>query len=233
MAWANIATGETPNGALAFARLLTNVVMVRNPFNGLWPWDARKRVAEAIALARQSYLATEMDDARAAWVDVRRLQETLAHVPGTGGSVVGGAAVGAIIGVGTDHIRVRCEAAQAELIRAAETHGARPTVSDLLKAWSEFIHNGLPALRTLIIDNLKPHVQGASSEGNVNAAFEGTFVVTRQSAASAFGHFVAAHDRDRRDSRLKAAARAGWILVGIAATKFSDLLWNLLSRVPH
>jgi hypothetical protein len=51
---------------------------VRHLFAGLLPWDGRTRAAEAIALARQTYLAIEMDDARSAWVDVRRLQEALA-----------------------------------------------------------------------------------------------------------------------------------------------------------
>ncbi len=206
---------------------------MRNPFVGRWPWNARRRAAEAIALARQTYLAREIDDARAAWVEVRHLQESLAHVPGTGGSVVGGAAVGAIIGVGTEHIRIRCEAAQAELIRAAATYGARPTLAELLKAWSEFIDHGLQALRALIVDNLKAHTMGASSDGNVSAAFEATFVVTRQSAASAFAHFVASLERDRRASRWNAAARVGWIVVGGVVAKLPDLIAFLLSRTPR
>jgi hypothetical protein len=203
---------------------------VWNPFGGLWPWDARKRAGEAVALARQSYIVRKTEDGVAVWTDLRRMQEMLAHTPETGGSVVGSAAVGFLIGAGTEHIRTRGEAAQEELIRAAETHGARPTVAALEAAWDQFIEPGLIALRPMIVESLMPHVADMSIDKIVDQSFEAAVIVRREAAKTAFAHFVAAQNRDRRTSRWNASGRLGWAVVGVLVVKAADFL---IARIPH
>jgi hypothetical protein len=82
----------------------------------------------------------------------------------------------------------------------------------------------------MIVESLRPHVAGLAIDAIVDQAFEATVVVRRESAASAFAHFVAAQNRDRRASRWSASARLGWAVVGVIVAKVADLL---ISRIPH
>jgi hypothetical protein len=202
-----------------------------------WPWGERERAAKAIALGRRSYLALEADDANQASYDLRRAQAGYAN-DGQGNSVRGGHAVAGLIEIGTTHLRTRADLAKDELIRAAQAHGAHPTIAELEAAWSDLIEPGAKGrLRSEVVDHLKPHLFGANGEEIVDQQFLPTLGQTRTRARSDFEYFVESQARDQRSRRWSAAARFGWIvvgaIVGAAGTKLPDAILFLTSHAGH
>lgn len=119
---------------------------------------------------------------------------------------------------------------RAELLRAAEAHGAHPTLAELEAAWNDLIEPGVMGrLRSDVVDQLRPHLGGKSGEEIVDQQFLPSVVQARAAAKAAFEHFVECQARDQRSQRWSAAARLGWIVVGAIAGVVGAKLPDLLS----
>jgi hypothetical protein len=170
-------------------------------------------------LAERTYLATNGDAIRSVGVEARGLQEQLAAR-----GIVGGSAVGALMGLGIEYTKSRCATAAKALEDACEAHGYKPRLPDLEAAWEQLIPQTSDGVKNLLQQHIRAHANSEAVDKNLTGAFITAIAGARATAMSDLALFAARSERDQREKRKVYAERALFAITGAFVAKLPDLI---------